>query len=241
MCAMTRQAEQPSFVLVAAFGMTVAACGLDKQGTQFTALGRESQPDGGIAAAQGRPDASAGEASDEVAHGLAAAALDASRPVLVAEAASSPGLESTEDPRSTLDASFEAASSDDAGPDGDAAPVEAGPPPTGSSCDQDGDGHLAAGPPCFGDDCCDSDPDVHPGQTAYFTTPSQCGGFDYDCDSVATSEYGIASCAWAGLGCAGDGFVDSTACGATAPFTVCAMATFLTCVGSVGSLTQACR
>ena len=241
MCAMTRQPEPASLVLLTAFGVTFAACGLDKQGTQFTALGRESLPDGGIAAAQDRPDASAGEASDQVAHGLATASLDASRPALVAEAASSPGSESTAGTLSALDASFEAASSDDAGPDGGAAPLEAGPLATGSSCDQDGDGHLAAGPPCFGDDCCDGDPDVHPGQAAYFTTPSHCGGFDYDCDGVATSQYGIASCAWAGLGCAGDGFVDSAACGATAPFTVCATATLLTCVSSVGSLTQACR
>ena len=70
---------------------------------------------------------------------------------------------------------------------------------------------VAAGPPCLGDDCCDTDPMVHPGQTAYFTSPSQCGSFDYDCDGTATPQYGLANCQWIGLGCTGDGFVDSTA------------------------------
>jgi hypothetical protein len=32
-------------------------------------------------------------------------------------------------------------------------------------------------------DCCDSDVNVHPGQTAYFTTATACGGFDYNCDT----------------------------------------------------------
>ena len=239
MCAMTRQPEPPRLVLVAALGVTFAACGLDRQGTEFTTQASESQRDGG-AAVQGRPDASAGEASDQVAHALGVASADASRPALATETASSQGPDdSTEDSGSAVDAPSEAASSD-AGPAGEAGSPEAAPV-TGTSCDHDGDGHLAVGPPCFGDDCCDSDPDVHPGQTAYFTTPSQCGGFDYDCDGAATPQYGVASCTWAGLGCAGDGFVNGAACGDTAPFTVCAMATVLTCVGSVGSLTQACR
>src|SRR5882672_4314751 len=137
MCAMTRQPEAASVVLLTAFGVTIAACGLDKQGTQFTTLERESPLDGGIATTQGRPDAAAGEASHEVAQGLAPASLDASTPAPVAEAASSHGPGSAEGSRSSLDASLEAASSDDAGPDRDAA--DAGPPATGSSCDQDAD------------------------------------------------------------------------------------------------------
>ena len=39
-----------------------------------------------------------------------------------------------------------------------------GPP----SCDQDGDGYLARVSPCNGTDCCDMDPNAHPGQTQFF-------------------------------------------------------------------------
>jgi hypothetical protein len=113
--------------------------------------------------------------------------------------------------------------------------------PGPSSCDVDGDGYLATGAPCFGNDCCDIDSDVHPGQTQYFRSPSQCGSYDYDCDGIATPEYAVASCQWVGLGCTGDGFVDITACGVTAAFTVCTATSALTCTADVGSLIQACR
>jgi hypothetical protein len=254
MCAMTRQPNQARLVLVAAIGAAVAACGLDKQGTEFAAPERENRLDAGLAAAQGRPDAtSAGEASDAVPQTVGAGGSpDAAGPVRTLEASSSQEPASTAGAQLGLDASFEAASSEDAGdPDLDAAPPDASPPDASppddapsaaaSSCDQDGDGYLAAGPPCYGDDCCDTDPNVHPGQTAYFTSPSQCGSYDYDCDGAATPEYGVVDCAWAGLGCTGDGFVDATACGATAAFAVCASTGLLTCAASVGSLTQACR
>ncbi len=132
-------------------------------------------------------------------------------------------------------------SSEDASPTEDAGTTtpEAGPPPV--SCDQDGDGHMAAGLPCLGDDCCDADPNVHPGQTTYFTTSSRCGTFDYDCDNAATPQYGAANCQWVGVGCAGDGFDQTTACGVTAAFSVCASGGILSCTANVGSLTQACR
>lgn len=35
-------------------------------------------------------------------------------------------------------------------------------------------------------DCCDSDANAHPGQTAYFTTADACGSFDYNCDGQET-------------------------------------------------------
>jgi hypothetical protein len=37
-------------------------------------------------------------------------------------------------------------------------------------------------------DCCDTDANAHPGQAAYFTTADACGGFDYNCDSLETSQ-----------------------------------------------------
>jgi hypothetical protein len=244
MCAMTRQAVQGRLVLVAvaAIGPALAACGLDTQGTEFVP-DRENRLDAGLVPTQGRLDATPGEeTSHELPRDLGArAATDAASRGLAMEAGSPEEAESTQGAESRVDASYEAASSDDAlAPEASAAPSEAAAS-AGSSCDEDGDGHLAAGVPCLGDDCCDTDPMVHPGQTAYFASPGQCGGFDYDCDGTATPEYGVASCQWNGLGCSGDGFVDSTPCGATAPFSVCASTGLLTCAGSVGSLTQACR
>lgn len=49
-------------------------------------------------------------------------------------------------------------------------------------CDQDGDGFISIG--CGGDDCCDIDPDVFPGQTEWFDSPNACGSWDYNCDKV---------------------------------------------------------
>ena len=52
--------------------------------------------------------------------------------------------------------------------------------------DIDGDG--VEGPLGVGDDCDDTDPDVFPGQTAFFTAPRSDGSWDYDCDGVETLE-----------------------------------------------------
>jgi hypothetical protein len=243
MCAMTRQPLRARLAFVVTLGTVVTACGLDRQGTEFTAAGNEGRPDGGASVAQGRPDAaSRGEDSAEVRQDVGAGLGSGPAVPAPSRTDTTPQADLAEDSGSGLEAaeaSFDAAVFSDGAAAGDAAPPDAAPPT--SSCDRDGDGHLAAGAPCFGDDCCDTDPSVYPGQTAYFTTASQCGGFDYDCDGASTPQYGLASCAWAGLGCAGDGFVDSAACGATAPFSVCASTGLLTCAASVGSLTQGCR
>jgi hypothetical protein len=67
--------------------------------------------------------------------------------------------------------------------------------------DLDGDGYGGAetlGPLCgtlppvgyvaLGGDCCDSDPDAHPGQKAAFSMArSGCGGYDYDCNGTEDS------------------------------------------------------
>jgi hypothetical protein len=239
MCAMTRQPLLGRLLFVAAFGAAAPACGLDKDGTEFVALGYENRPDGGIATGvQSRPDA----ASTEAATQLPSLGVDLGTPDAAAAPASpqvgpSPATPAVEDAASP-DVAF-ADVLDDGAPTVDA--VSEAAPEASTSCDQDGDGHLAAGPPCFGDDCCDTDANVHPGQTAYFTSASLCGGFDYDCDGASTPEYGVANCQWVGLGCMGDGFVSAAGCGETAPFSVCASTSVLTCAASVGSLTQACR
>jgi len=81
--------------------------------------------------------------------------------------------------------SSDAAPGDDAGPDGadeeDAAPGDDGGDP--------GDGGVSNGD--SGSLCCEGDPDVFPGQTAFFTKPNKCGNYDYDCDGVETKELGI--------------------------------------------------
>jgi hypothetical protein len=126
----------------------------------------------------------------------------------------------------------------------DAGDALAASPEAGSTCDEDGDGHLAMGPACGGDDCCDHDAHVHPGQVAYFTSAGACGGFDYDCDGKESPEYAGASCQWSSFACSGDGFAAPTpACGATGTFTSCSLPWYnvFSCTGSNAQQAQACR
>lgn len=37
-------------------------------------------------------------------------------------------------------------------------------------------------------DCCDQDANARPGQTAWFSSPTACGGYDYDCDDEETRD-----------------------------------------------------
>jgi cysteine-rich repeat protein len=55
-------------------------------------------------------------------------------------------------------------------------------------------------------DCCDSDEDAYPGQTAWFTETTACGtgysGFDYDCSGYSERRWTtMGSCAHSGGGC----------------------------------------
>jgi hypothetical protein len=214
-------------------------------GTKFAVLAHEDRADGGAATApQAWPDAMYGEAATEASLGTGAGAgtaisgLPAEASATLPEPDSSVGA-ATDETTLADDAALDMSpASDTVAPAVDAVADDAPGPP---SCDVDGDGYLAKGAPCFGTDCCDIDSDVHPGQTQYFTTPSQCGNYDYDCDGIATPEYAVANCQWVGLGCTGDGFVDITACGVIASFEVCTSTSALTCSASVGSLIQACR
>jgi len=72
------------------------------------------------------------------------------------------------------------------------------------------------------DDCCDAGDTnklVHPGQTAWFTAPGPCGGFDYDCDGATATQY-PASGQCSATACSA-GFVAATACGAMGDFQSC--------------------
>ncbi len=159
------------------------------------------------------------------------------------------------------------ASGDDGGDDGsgssggadatgtlplDGAPAADGPPDVAApkpeagpvTCDQDGDGHLAEGAACGGDDCCDTDKNVHPGQTAFFTKPGACGGFDYDCSGKIVEQYGAASCSWDAFSCSGDGFAAPVpSCGQSGNFTSCGVPWYdvFTCHGSDAPQVQGCR
>lgn len=70
-------------------------------------------------------------------------------------------------------------------------------PPTGGCTngykDADGDGYGTGAYGCYtgtvaslAGDCCDSDNRTHPGQTAGFTSPNNCGSYDYNCDGSST-------------------------------------------------------
>jgi hypothetical protein len=113
--------------------------------------------------------------------------------------------------------------------------------PTGPvNCDLDGDGWLAMGDGCNGEDCCDTDPNAHPEQTSFFTGPDHCHSFDYNCDGVITPEFGQVSCQPAIGACTGDGFTQPQACGVTESFEHCAVG-LLACVTMNEMKTQGCR
>lgn len=61
-----------------------------------------------------------------------------------------------------------------------------------------------------GGDCDDTDSDVRPDQTLFFFSPTNSGGFDYNCDGAMEQEKSFASCTYNGSGCDYvPGFVDS--------------------------------
>lgn len=235
MCAMRRQALSGCLVLV----LAASGCALDRGGTEFFAepLVDATRFDGGSVAVEAGPEVTPQGADAGAASDFGAAASDA-RPVGTAADGAAAENEDETGGGDTASDAVAANPADGAPSSGDASSPDA----SGDPCDQDGDGHRAMGPTCGGDDCCDADPNVYPGQTAYFTTPTACGGYDYDCDGVATPQYGLASCQSSVLSCSGDGFNQVTACGVEAPFSVCASSGLLSpCTASVGTLTQACR
>jgi hypothetical protein len=134
----------------------------------------------------------------------------------------------------------------DAAPDGasDEDVHEAGvdAPPV---CDFDLDTFLATGATCGGNDCCDTDKKAHPGVTAFFVQPDDCGSFDYDCNGKDDPQYPISlSCGGTGAtGCTGgSGFLSDPGCGNTGPYYTCVANGLLACKpGSPITLTQGCN
>ncbi|MGE0785691.1 MAG: putative metal-binding motif-containing protein [Sandaracinaceae bacterium] len=104
---------------------------------------------------------------------------------------------------------------------------------------------LAGGPV----DCCDTDANTYPGQTAFFAPRNACLSWDYDCDTTEELQYPMlyhnctgcsgGMCIGAPDTCVSAGFVTSRVpdCNETAPFASC------TCTSSTGggSRAQRCR
>jgi len=80
-------------------------------------------------------------------------------------------------------------------------------------------------------DCNDGDPNVRPGQTAYFTSPRpDDGSFDYNCNGADDKEF-EATCSPSAPCPAPAGFQMDTACGKSGGFGACTAAPVLpTCV-----------
>ncbi len=68
-----------------------------------------------------------------------------------------------------------------------------------SPCDCDNDTYMAMS--CGGNDCCDTDPNAHPGQTSFFPSEDDCHSYDYNCDTMQEMEWGAFSCAPGVTGC----------------------------------------
>jgi len=129
------------------------------------------------------------------------------------------------------------------GDGGDASTADAAQDGAKNVCDKDGDGVLD--PQCGGDDCCDTDPLVHPGQTSYFSKASACGSFDYDCNGSEEKRWtsvgsGCHNC-WLFLCCADDGDYVSgpPACGQSAEVAGCSK--WPKCDNNGGLRQQECR
>jgi len=114
-----------------------------------------------------------------------------------------------------------------------------------------GDAHEARASQPAGD-CCDSDADAHPGQTAYFENERRCGGqrYDYDCDGAEIPQWTQSSAG--GPACTGSGGTSCVeqpgagwlgpvpACGRHDDFNQCS-ASEVACISSIGRRTQSCR
>jgi hypothetical protein len=109
-------------------------------------------------------------------------------------------------------------------------------------------------------DCCDSNANVRPNQTSYFTTAvtGACSsrGFDWNCSGTSDKQYtnvnGCTAGTCAGANCTGSGWVSflSAACGSTADYRTCTNVRLICSGGEVATAcgltntsprTQACR
>jgi len=107
-----------------------------------------------------------------------------------------------------------------------------------TGADADADGYTT----CTGD-CNDSNKDVHPGQTTYFSAPIPgTTGFDYDCSGAAEQQYtNIVNCQVSGPSCTGDGWATAApACGQSGTWQACSKSSG-SCATTDSTRTQACH
>jgi hypothetical protein len=109
-------------------------------------------------------------------------------------------------------------------------------------CDQDQDTYKADGSACGGNDCCDIDKLVHPGQTGWFQHPNACGNYDYDCSGKEEGEYpSNINCAGL-LGCPpNSGYLTDPGCGNSGPLYTCVLAGISCTLGTPIAQVQACH
>lgn len=137
-------------------------------------------------------------------------------------------------------------------------------PPNSIGCsvflkDQDGDGYGIAGDtqclcqataPYTGTqpgDCCDTDARARPSATAWFTTPNNCGSYDYNCDGQLSQQYtGTGACRFFDFPLnfceTTEGWVGGTPnCGVTGKYlTGCGLG-FFVCNQQTSNIAQGCR
>lgn len=101
----------------------------------------------------------------------------------------------------------------------------------------------------FRADCDDGDPDVFPGQAAWFAvsrcasaSPPMASCFDYDCDGVAQPRWPRRSGCRTLLGCPGEGWVGTVpACGATGTWETCIQVLNICLAPTTTSRVQQCH
>jgi hypothetical protein len=111
-------------------------------------------------------------------------------------------------------------------------------------CDHDHDGYISNSAQCGGNDCCDTDPNAHPGQTDFFPSADGCMSFDYNCDGTLETEWGAFSCTPGVTGCTPtSGFVGGVpGCGVAEQWTGTCKNMVTSCQpGTTISQTQACH
>lgn len=185
-----------AFALASGCGLSTEGAGLfddfdevegDASASETGAPDAANRPDAGGPGRDAGADADAGplpDASPDASEAGPDAALEAGDDGSVDDPDASDGADdgdAGEDASDGSDGDAEPAADADLPDSGDAepdAPCTLGSDP----CDKDCDGFLAV--ECGGDDCCDEDHNVFPGQTKYFGEPNRCGNFDYDCDGT---------------------------------------------------------
>ncbi len=95
---------------------------------------------------------------------------------------------------------------------------------------------------CAGD-CDDAEPNVYPKQTAFFSTATKKGSFDYNCDQLEDKEVStLVSCVRLGASCEGSGWQGSVpGCGVQGVFISCKPSGPSSCSHDQSQKAQGCR